>query len=328
MSEPDAPSDELPPPFAPVEWVVVRRPPSGVVAEELALVLASAGIAHRVGDDPDDALGGRLLEVLPPDRARAEETLAAYEAESAPPPPAPALAAHGARWLGAATVAVLVGIFVLQARDPALTRAGAAIAERLLDGEPWRAITAFTLHGDWMHLFGNCVSALIVIGAVGWWLGPGLGALLLVAAGALANFTTALVLERHNSVGASTIVFAALGLLGVLSSVAAARRARVLGSLRERRRVWVYAAACLALLGLLGGGGHDDTLNQVFGKPPSEVGPRVDVFAHLFGMAAGAVVGLVPALLLRRPARPLAQALFGGVALVALITAWALALSV
>lgn len=325
MSDPDAPSDLLPQP-APDEWVVVRRPSSGVVAEELALVLASAGITHRAVDDGE---GGRRLEVLPPDRARAEETLAAYEAESAPPPPVPALAAHGARWLGAATVVVLVGIFLLQVRDPSLTRAGAAIAERLLDGEPWRAVTAFTLHGDWMHLFGNCVSALIVIGAVGWWLGPGLGALLLVAAGALANFATALVIQRHhNSVGASTIVFAAMGLLGVLSAAAAARRARVLGSLRERRRLWVYAAACLALLGLLGGGAHDDSLNQVFGKPASEAGPRVDVFAHLFGMAAGAVVGLLPALLLRRPARPLLQALFGGIALVALITAWALALSV
>jgi hypothetical protein len=34
---------------------------------------------------------------MPGDRARAEETLAAYDVESAPPPPAPALAAHGAR---------------------------------------------------------------------------------------------------------------------------------------------------------------------------------------------------------------------------------------
>jgi membrane associated rhomboid family serine protease len=315
-SEPELPVD--------AEWIVVRRPSSGIVAEELALVLASAGIPHRLADDVD----GRRLEVLPGDRARAEETLAAYDAESAPPPEAPALSAHGARWLGAATVAVLVAIFALQLRDPSLTRAGAAIAERLLDGEPWRAVTAFTLHGDWMHLFGNCVSALIVVGAVGWWVGPGLGALLLVAAGALANFGVAVVLQRHHSVGASTIVFAAMGLLGVLSAIAAIRRARVLGSLRERRRAWVIVAACLALLGLLGGGGSDDGLNQLVGKPPVETAARVDVFAHLFGMLAGALVGVVPALLLRRPARPLLQALFGGIALVTLIASWALALSV
>jgi membrane associated rhomboid family serine protease len=106
--------------------------------------------------------------------------------------------------------------------------------------------------------------------------GPG-GALVLLA-GAGGNLANAFLYgSAHVSVGASTAVFGAVGILGSLGMVRRRRRAL------SRWRAWLPVAAALALLGMLGSSGE-----------------RVDIWAHLCGLLVGAVLGMVSALVMPR----------------------------
>ena len=146
---------------------------------------------------------------------------------------------------------------------------GGASAELILSGELWRTVTALTLHADLPHVGSNAVAMLFFLTAVCRSEGPGVGSVLVLGAGALGNLCNAWFYGfDHISVGASTAVFGALGVLGGTGVV---RRRRI--GLRGRR-AWVPLAAGLAILGMLGTGG-----------------PRVDLWAHFWGLAAGGAVG-------------------------------------
>jgi rhomboid protease GluP len=124
-------------------------------------------------------------------------------------------------------------------------------------------------------------------------------------AGAGGNLANALVHgSAHVSVGASTSVFGAVGMLGGLGL---ARRGR---KKVPRRRAWAPVAAALALLAMLGTGGE-----------------RVDVLAHLFGFLFGAVLGLFFAFVTPRPPGFRIQWAWGSAAAAVLIYCWTLALS-
>jgi membrane associated rhomboid family serine protease len=290
--------------------VELRRAATGQQGEEWALVLASSGIPHRLVYAPP----GSALFVESVDFARATALLSTYDEESRPVPQTE-LTPHGSTWLGWAVVLALVGFFVVcgpaEAGSPFI-RAGSAKAERILGAEPWRIVTALTLHGDWMHLLSNSVGALIVVRAAGWWAGPGLALAALVVAGGLGNLATALVhRSHHDSVGASTLVFAAVGLLAVLAA-GARRRGERLGPAHPsgpRRGAWLFGAAALGLLAMLG------------------AGPQVDLLAHVFGLLSGALLG-APLALRRRPASTPAQLLGLVVGVAVVLGAWALALDV
>jgi len=176
--------------------------------------------------------------------------------------------------------------------DPAAIRAG----------EWWRALTALTLHADAAHVLGNAVAAALLVSVVCQALGLGVGLGLVLLAGTLGNLLTA-VAQRgpHVSVGASTAVFGAIGILAALRVVTPGRVR--LGA----RRPWVILAATLVLLVLFG------------------VGPDVDVLAHLFGLLAGLGVGYLGALSARRPPTPTVQWLLAILAAAALAGAWRLA---
>jgi membrane associated rhomboid family serine protease len=170
-------------------------------------------------------------------------------------------------------------------------------------GEAWRAVTALTLHFDVAHLLGN-----LGFGALFGWLaaqllGPGIafgaGTLAAAAANVLnASFQPA----EHVSAGASTAVFA---LLGLLAAYAWRRRA-------DQGDRWAYRWAPLiagvCLLAFTGVGGE-----------------RTDVLAHLTGFIAGGVAGLLLALR-RQPAGALGQWLAGGGAIALVVLAWIVAL--
>ena len=76
----------------------------------------------------------------------------------------------------------------------------------------------------------------------------------------------------------------------------------------RRRRPWVVAAASLALLGMLGTGGE-----------------RTDLWAHAFGLLAGAALGAGAAALYPEPPRSAAQWGGGALLLVGVLGAWRLA---
>ena len=86
-------------------------------------------------------------------------------------------------------------------------------AGRVRDGEWWRTLTAMTLHVDAEHLIGNLLFGAAFGLIAGHLLGNGLAWCSIVAAGALGNVVDALLHPAaHTAIGASTAVFATLGL--------------------------------------------------------------------------------------------------------------------
>jgi membrane associated rhomboid family serine protease len=240
-------------------------------AEELALVLSAQAIESRVRFDPR----GWVLSVAADSVAAAELELAAYLAEG-PRGPARVVARSlpGRPWPGiVAYLSIITGV-ALAAGSLAfgvdwLARGGMNGA-RLFAGEWWRPITALTLHADASHLLGNAFFGSFFGYSVARYLGGGAGWLAILVCGALGNLANALLLgAAHRSIGASTAVFAALGLLTAWCW----RRGFPPGASRRERFAPVVAG--IGLLAFTGAGG---------------VG--TDVGAHLTGFAAGFVGGL------------------------------------
>jgi len=273
-------------------------------ADDWAVVLAAAGIPHWLRR----RLDGWALIVPPDDVAAALEALAAYDHENARQGASAGDEVASTRPLtivGVVVALLLVGAFAITGPRPARSawfEHGSADAARIMAGEWWRTITALTLHADTPHLAGNAVAIAVLMTAVCWHLGPGVGAWLLLLAGAGGNALTAAAHRAdHASVGASTAVFAAVGILAALRIIAPARVG--VGA----RKWWVVVAAALALLALLG------------------TGPEADVLAHLFGFLVGGGLGLIAAFTLRRRVSSPVQWLLLAAAGVAVAGAWRLA---
>jgi rhomboid protease GluP len=180
---------------------------------------------------------------------------------------------------------------------------GSADADRILHGEPWRVVTALSLHADLAHVLGNALAGTLFIGAVCGALGVGLGGALVLASGGLGNLANALFHgSHHTSVGASTAIFGALGILTTLGVTR--RRRRGIGG----RRALAPIAAGLALLAMLGTSG------------------RADLWGHLFGLVAGAVLALTCARAFKGSPNLVAQWLLGGASVAIFLGCWCAAL--
>src|SRR5438034_78811 len=102
---------------------------------------------------------------------------------------------YGATWAGVAMAALPVVVHALGSGAASGGRwfeAGNASAARILAGEPWRTVTALTLHADLPHLLGNTAAGAALFAAVCRTLGPGVGAWLILLAGAGGNALNAL----------------------------------------------------------------------------------------------------------------------------------------
>jgi len=134
-------------------------------------------------------------------------------------------------------------------------------------------------------------------------LGPGVAWASVLAAAAAANLLNAFIQPAtHTSVGASTAVFATLGLLAAY----AWRRRRDQGDRWAYR--WAPLIAGVILLGFTGAGGE-----------------RTDVLAHL--TASRWIARRRRTRRVAGATRPLAQVVAGAAAVAALVLAWTLALS-
>ena len=155
----------------------------------------------------------------------------------------------------------------------ALGRADAALIRH---GEWWRLFTALTLHADVLHLAGNLVIGGMFVFFLFQHVGVGIGWLSVVLCGGGGNLVNAFIQSsEHRSIGASTAVFAALGLLAGAGWVVRRR-----ANWRSMHR-WVPIAGAAVLLGFLGTGGQ-------------QPGPsRVDVGAHMAGFVVGGLMGYV-----------------------------------
>jgi membrane associated rhomboid family serine protease len=188
---------------------------------------------------------------------------------------------------------------------PGWLEQGAADAARIVEGELWRVVTALTLHADLRHVGANAVSGGLLLAAACGILGRGLALALVLLAGALGNGTNALFYRvEHVSIGASTAVFGALGLLVGLA-VRGRHRRRIRG-----RRVWAPLGAGLALLAFVGTGEG-----------------RVDVWAHLWGFVAGVALALAIAFTPADELGPAWQRALLGAAAGTVVGCWLLALA-
>jgi membrane associated rhomboid family serine protease len=296
---------------APEELPPLRSTRNPELLEGWTLVLMALGVEHVV----QEREGTFHLLVAGRDRHRAEVALAAHDREQKAPlvrvPPAPD---QGRSAAGIGVVITLAAFyFVAGGRDTgphgAWFSAGAADAARIVAGELYRAVTALTLHADPMHLLANSVVALFLVSALGRWLGDGLACGLTLLSGVLGNLMVAFAYRSaHISVGASTAVFGALGVLGGLQVV------RWLGGRAApggRRRALSVVAACLGVFAMLGVGAKNGT---------------TDVLAHLGGLVAGLGIGLLVGRFVRLPVPRLLGLLVGVTSVLVVAGAWALAL--
>ena len=284
------------------DWVVVALERRQRAAEEWGLALGSQGIDARVLRRPQ----GFLVEVPADAEAAALALLETYVRENAPAPPPPPEASWPFPVQAMAGFSVsLLGLFLLTgtraARGTAFAE-GSAHAGRILAGEWWRTLTALTLHADLGHVLGNAISGFLFVGFLARRLGFGVALSLCVAAGGLGNLLNAWLHQaRHDSVGASTAIFAAVG---ALAALVLPRRNR------RTDRPWIVSVgAGLGILAMLG------------------TGERADLWAHFFGLACGFALALPLAWRVREPPPLATQWASAGAALLALAGAWWLALA-
>ena len=211
--------------------------------------------------------------------AQVEIAACMQQADWPPPEPAeppPVHADGAATWMAFWCVHALalfhVGLGPYEHGKPVF-EAACADAERIAAGEWWRSVTALTIHADWPHFVANAFFMFFLCQAVFRALGRGMGLLLLLLGGAAGNMAVAYVVAPpYRSVGASTMGFAALGILSVHQALLHYRTSRNWRTVA--RRGWIPLAAGLALLGMMG------------------TGPRSDLAAHAFGFGAGALLAL------------------------------------
>jgi rhomboid protease GluP len=277
--------------------------PSAKRSEECAVVLASNGIAHRL----ETTGAGWMVMVAAGDAGRASSALAEYERENRDEPPSdPSPPPYGTTWIGGVIAALLVGFLAVTGpRGPNVWfDQGSASARPIPSGEVWRTVTALTLHADLAHVLSNTLACLVFVTAVAWWLGPGVATWLVLLAGAGANALTALAHGPASvSVGASTAIFGALGILAARQCVAG-RRGRA-----PAHKGWVAIAASLALLGMLG------------------TAPGSDVLAHVSGLLVGGLLGIGPSLAQRQPLGRSSQWLLALAAGALVFACWRIALA-
>lgn len=273
---------------------------------ERALVLSSLNIPHQI------LHAGGACHLVVPDEflERARHELWQYEQENRPARSAgPRVEpVHQDGVPGVVTYIGLIGLFAWLAGEAAFGRdwlaAGRMDGARFRDGEIWRAFTALTLHLDLRHLVGNMGFGGVFGYFAGRLLGAGAAWLTIVLAAALANGINALLLDAaHRSIGASTAVFAALGLLAGF-----VWRGRLMAQDRWPYRLGPIIGG-VALLAYTGTGGEN-----------------TDIGAHLLGFVCGLAAGMLmvdatPAL---RDAR--LQSVAGASAIALIVGSWLLAL--
>lgn len=292
----------------PPGYVILLSTDSRKQCREAALVLQSVGLHGKT----IRRRGQWWVIVRQGDWDAAERHWLSYRREN---PPAEQQATERVPLYGGAWHAVVAYLLILMAFATLSFRgfagydwfaAGQMQAGRVLQGEIWRVVTALTLHADGTHLVSNLAFGSIFGLLAGRILGGGLAWLTIVVAGALGNWMNALVQgDAHSSIGASTSVFAALGILvsHALIPRDAAQRSRF-----QRLSPLIGGVILLAMMGI--------------------EGERTDVSAHVTGFLSGMAIGWAGC---RLPAHFLAgrrlQWTGAAAAVMLVVAAWAVALT-
>ncbi|WP_321417841.1 rhomboid family intramembrane serine protease [uncultured Desulfobacter sp.] len=243
-------------------------------ADLILIVLASQSVRAVIDTDPD---GSCNIFVPDDDVFKASQQLKKYAIENKDVPrPAPHVPTR--IFFSPAALAL---VFILAAIHYIITTRGlhkqailnfGSSSYYLSQGQSFRAVTALFLHSDTDHLLGNIAGIIVLAGPLLRVTGCGQGLLLLLAAGTAGNLISeSFGRDLRLSIGASTAVMAAAGLLG-------ARRMTIGAQLRHSlfpkfKSLAPFAAAA--------------TLTAMFSH-----GENTDISAHLFGFLAGTGIGL------------------------------------
>jgi membrane associated rhomboid family serine protease len=197
------------------DWRVVFESRVAAACNDRGLVLAAANIPFRVVNDES----GAALIVPAAFSGEALAELRLYDDENPPvvPKPRPKVPEYDAL-PGVFMYVLVVSIVAMLDTNAAFGEnwryLGRVDGELIRDGQWWRLFTALTLHADAAHIAGNIVFGSFFGFFAGRLLGSGVAWLTIVLAAGAGNFlNTMLLASAHRSIGASTAVFAALGLL-------------------------------------------------------------------------------------------------------------------
>lgn len=238
--------------------------------EQQTLILSAVGIHSwtRVRG------GGFAVMVTPESVPLAQKHLREVAMETfPPPPPVRATASYRHAWMGSTIYAiVLIGAAYAAGVDlfgVDWIEAGALHGTLPRTHEWWRVLTALTLHADVAHLVGNLVFGVTLGYAASLAMGGGVAWAGIVLGAALGNALDAFWMPGANSsIGASTAVFAALGLLS-----GHAWRGDAAADLRRVKR-WAPLVGGIMLLAFTGMGGE-----------------HTDIVAHVTGFISGCALG-------------------------------------
>lgn len=147
----------------------------------------------------------------------------------------------------------------------------AASSRHILNGEVYRALTALFFHDGPVHLMAN-MAGMTIFGSIACAMtGSGLGVFMILLSGVVGNLLTAVCYSDmwHRSIGGSTAVF---GAIGMITGREFFIRIRI--SMKQFRAFLPLGSAA-ALLAFLSSG------------------TNTDIMAHLFGLGAGIMVGII-----------------------------------
>jgi rhomboid protease GluP len=272
-------------------------------ANTCLLILASAGISSRATGQPDNW----TVSVIPEDIKKALAEIEKYFQENRETPDGLGGEDGWSRiphkihtGIGAALGLLAGHIFMIHHGGiPFYSEKYGASASSILNGEIYRTVTALMIHADSVHLAGNMASLALFFTVVCSVQGLGVGSFCLIASGALGNYITALLYgSDHLSIGASTAVFGAMGILIAHQTFSSFRVAK------QRIRAWLPLGGGLCLLGLFSEGEH------------------ADILAHLFGLGSGIAVGCIFEWLLKKPPGSRFQYLFFSLTLAVILLSW------
>ena len=270
-------------------------------AETFSLVLNAVGIGHRVVGTPHRY----RIDVPEPLTEAALTAIHRYQSENAVPLTEPTPVRHrpvslplSGIFIALALLTVYLAVEGSQAPHDYDTVFGAD-ARRILRGEFYRCATALLLHADATHITANMAGIALFGSAVCTITGTGVGWLMILCSGILGNLMNALAYQRdHLSVGASTAIFGAIGVLCAVQGLSAIRTGK------GWKQVALIAGAGIALLAFLGTGVHSD------------------IGAHLFGWFAGVLFGGIHGVFFNSPLGKKWQVTGAAIAVVTLVAAW------
>ena len=260
------------------EWTRVGAFQHMDAAQEHALVILAMGLPCWIEVHPESQ--NLHLLVAPQHVERVQQELREYTRELEQHRALPTIDhgsfAHSPGWgVYVLWLVILAVVHRLQPQYPMLVEMGASSSLDLIEGKQlWRPFTALFLHADLEHLLGNLLSGLIFSTLLSSSMGAWRGWMLILICGTIGNAATSILTypEPYRSIGASTAVFAALGILSGLG---------LAWMLRFRSQIpWLRISAPViggvVVLGMTGSGSPDG---------------NTDVMGHVFGFVAGVVAG-------------------------------------